>query len=116
QKVLSCVARVKESFGINHVVAVLRGEETENVRRRGHGQRTTVGLLKGESKADVRDWLYQMLGQKVLVQAGDEYPVLKLNEASWEVMRGRREVRLIRLVRRKKGERVEKSAAAEVSW
>ncbi len=28
QKILSCVARVKESFGINHVVAVLRGDDT----------------------------------------------------------------------------------------
>ncbi len=116
QKVLSCVARVKESFGITHVVAVLRGDDNENVRRRGHDQLTTFGLLKGESKADVRDWLYQMIGQKVLMQVGDEYPLLKLNEASWEVMRGRREVRLIRPVRRKKGERVEKSAAQEVSW
>ncbi len=115
QKVLSCVARVKESFGINHVVAVLRGEASENVRRRGHDQLTTFGLLKGESKADVRDWLYQLIGQKVLMQIGDEYPLLKLNEASWEVMRGRREVRLIRLVRRRKGEGVEKSAAEQIS-
>ena len=26
QKILSCVARVKESFGIGHVIGVLRGE------------------------------------------------------------------------------------------
>ena len=116
QKILSCVARVKEGFGINHVVAVLRGEDTENVRRRGHDKLTTFGLLKGESKADVRDWIYQLIGQKVLMQVGDEYPLLKLNEASWEVMRGQRPVRLVRLVRRKKGEKPEKSAAAEVSW
>ena len=90
QKILSCVARVKESFGIGHVVAVLRGENTDNVRRRGHDKLTTFGLLKGESKADVRDWLYQLIGQKVLMQVGDEYPLLKLNEASWEVMRGQR--------------------------
>ena len=116
QKILSCVARVKESFGIGHVVSVLRGEDSENVRRRGHDKLTTFGLLKGESKADVRDWVYQLIGQKVLMQVGDEYPLLQLNEASWEVMRGQRPVRLVRLVRRKKGERPEKSAAAEVSW
>jgi ATP-dependent DNA helicase RecQ len=116
QKILSCVARVKESFGIGHVVSVLRGEESENVRRRGHDKLTTFGLLKGESKADLRDWVYQLLGQKVLMQVGAEYPLLHLNDASWEVMRGQRPVRLVRLVRRKKGERPEKSTAAEVSW
>ncbi|HVS36152.1 MAG TPA: DNA helicase RecQ [Gemmataceae bacterium] len=115
QKVLSCVARVKEGFGINHVVAVLRGDANENVRRRGHDQLTTFGLLKAETKADVRDWIYQLIGQKVLMQIGDDYPLLKLNEASWEVMRGKRDVRLIRLVRRKRGERVEKSSAERAS-
>ena len=116
QKILSCVARVKESFGIGHVVSVLRGEASENVRRWRHDQLTTFGLLKGESKVDVRDWVYQLLGQKVLLQVGAEYPLLHLNEASWEVMRGQRSVRLVRLVRRKRGEGPEKSAAAEVSW
>ncbi len=116
QKILSCVARVRESFGINHVVGVLRGEQTENIKKRSHDQLTTFGLLKGHGKPDVRDWIYQLIGQGVLVQQGDEYPVLKLNEASWEVMRGTRPVRLIQPIRRKKGDRPEKSKAAEVSW
>ena len=50
QKILSCVARVKEGFGIGHVVAVLRGENTENVRKRGHDKLTTFGLLKGTAR------------------------------------------------------------------
>jgi ATP-dependent DNA helicase RecQ len=116
QKILSCIARVKESFGINHVVSILRGEDTENVRKRGHDKLTTYGLLKGHGKPDLRDWIYQMIGQGVLVQQGDDYPLLKLNDASWEVMRGQRKVRLVQAVRRKKGERPERSKAAEVSW
>ena len=116
QKILSCVARVKQGFGIGHVTAVLRGENTENVRKRGHDQLTTFGLLKGHSKADVRDWVYQLIGQGVLLQAGDEYPILRLNEASWEVMRGQRQVRLVQLVRRKKGERPEKTKVETISW
>src|SRR5262249_31004506 len=64
----------------------------------------------------VRDWVYQLIGQGVLAQVGHEYPVLKLNEVSWQVMKGEKSVRLIQLVRRKKGEKPEKSKAAEVSW
>ena len=100
QKILSCVARVRESFGVNHVVEVLRGEDTESVRQRGHDQLTTYGLLKGTPKAALRDWVFQLIGQGVLIQAGDEYPLLKLNPASWEVMHGKRTVRLIELARR----------------
>ncbi len=116
QKILSCVARVKESFGIGHVVSVLRGEHTENVRKRGHEQLSTFGLLRDCQKADVRNWIYQLLGQGALVQVGDEYPILKLNAASWEIMRGERTVRLTQPVRRQKGEKPTKSQADTVSW
>ena len=68
------------------------------------------------SKADVRDWVYQLMGQGVLLQVGDEYPLLRLNESSWEVMRGQRQVRLVRMVRRKKGEKPEKSRVETTSW
>jgi ATP-dependent DNA helicase RecQ len=116
QKILSCVARVKEGFGVNHVIGVLRGENTENIRKRNHDKLSTFGLLREHGKLEVRDWIYQLIGQGVLVQAGDEYPILRLNEASWEVMRKERPVRLVQLVRRKKGERPEKSKADTVSW
>jgi ATP-dependent DNA helicase RecQ len=102
QKILSCVARVKESFGINQVVGVLRGEDTENIRKRGHDKLSTYGLLGQYSKPVLRDWIYQLIGQEVLLQQGEEYPVLRLNPASWEVMRGQRTVRLIQLVRHEK--------------
>jgi ATP-dependent DNA helicase RecQ len=107
---------VKEGFGIGHVVAVLRGASDDRIRKRGHDKLTTYGLLKGHREADVRDWVYQLISQGVLVQAGDEYPLLRLNEASWEVMRGERPVRLIQVVRRKKGEKPQKSKAQDVSW
>jgi ATP-dependent DNA helicase RecQ len=116
QKILSCVARVREGFGIGHVLGVLRGQNTIKIRERGHEKLTTFGLLSGYGEADLRDWIYQLIGQEVLLQVGDEYPKLRLNDASWEVMRGQRKVRLVQLVRRKKGEKPQKSQAATVSW
>jgi ATP-dependent DNA helicase RecQ len=116
QKILSCVARVKEGFGVAHVASVLRGENTENIRKRGHDKLSTYGLLEECPKPYVRDWVYQLVGQGVLLQVGDEYPVLKLTPAAWEVMRGERSVRLRQPVRREKEERPEKSRADTVSW
>jgi ATP-dependent DNA helicase RecQ len=113
QKILSCVARVKESFGVNHVVGVLRGENTENIRKQGHEQLSTYGLLSDQSKLQIRDWIYQLIGQQALLQEGDEYPILKLTQASWEVMKGKRTVRLIQVSREKP---LAKTAAEEVSW
>ncbi len=116
QKILSCVARVKEHFGVGHVVSVLRGENTDSIRKWGHEKLSTYGLLREHPKADVRDWVYQLISQQVLVQDGTDYPVLRLNAASWEVMRKERDIRLLQPVRRKKGERPEKSRADTTSW
>ena len=60
--------------------------------------------------------MYQLIGQGVLLQVGDEYPLLQLNDASWEVMRGERPVRLVQLARRQKGETPEKSRVETTSW
>jgi ATP-dependent DNA helicase RecQ len=116
QKILSCVARVHERFGINHVISVLRGENTERIRTLRHDQLSTYGLLREHAKPVLRDWVYQLIGQRVLCQEGDEYPVLKLNDASWEVMRKQRTVSLIQLVRRQKGEKAKTSQPATASW
>ena len=113
QKILSCVARMQERFGIGQVVNVLHGDLSDSIRQRGHDKLSTFGLLGEHSKRDIRDWIYQLIGQKVLLQEGDEYPVLRLNPASWEVLRGQRTVRLLQPVRRKK---VKESRGQVVSW
>jgi ATP-dependent DNA helicase RecQ len=113
QKILSCVARVKESFGIGHVVSVLRGENTEKVRKFGHDQLSTYGLLRDMSAGQLKDWIHQLLGQGVLVQSDGEYPLLRLNPASWEVMARKRTVRLLRP---KKKARPERSLIEVESW
>ena len=123
QKILSCVARVKEKFGAGHVAGILRGDNTEAIRRWKHNELSTYGLLGECSAGEVRDWIQQLIGQQVLVQEqvqleGRErsYPILKLNPASWEVMKGQREVRLIRLAHRQKGEGPKRSEADVHSW
>lgn len=105
QKILSCVARVKEGYGINHVAAVLRGEIDDRIVRLGHDKLSTYGLLTAVPKSQIRNWIGQLIGQKLLEQSGTEYPVLKLNAASWEVMKSQRKVVLTKAVKRERAER-----------
>ncbi|MFP5247088.1 MAG: DNA helicase RecQ [Thermoanaerobaculia bacterium] len=102
QKILSCVVRVRESFGVSHVVGVLRGEDTERIRDRRHDQLSTYGLLKGASRHDVREWVYQLIAQDYLLQTTDEYPVLRLGSRARDVLRGYAEVKLRQPAVRKK--------------
>jgi ATP-dependent DNA helicase RecQ len=94
QKIVSCVVRVRESWGVSHVVGVLRGEDTERIRERQHDQLSTYGLLKGHSRNDVREWVYQLIAQGFLEQSSGEYPILRCGPRSREVLRGTAKVRL----------------------
>jgi ATP-dependent DNA helicase RecQ len=123
QKILSCVARLKEKYGIGYVAAVLRGENSQEIRARGGQFISTYGLLKEYHINDLRDWMYQLISQEVLVQENVEYdfgrtvPILKLNGGSWQVMRGQRtNIRLLKPAERKKGERTKLSKAESGSW
>jgi len=116
QKILSGVARVERSsgisFGIGHVVDVLLGADTELVRRRGHDQVSTFGILQGTPKKTLTNWVYQLLDQGLLERTVGTLPVLRLNDASWEVMRGRRTVHLIRSAAKP----VKETRGAVASW
>ncbi len=112
QKILSCVYRTGQSFGVGHVVDVLQGAETEMIRRRGHEKLSTYGLLKEIGKKPLQGLVYQLVDQGLVDRADGEYPILKLNERSWEVLRGQREVRLVR----PKEKTPAKTAQAEISW
>ncbi|HUP61243.1 MAG TPA: DNA helicase RecQ [Thermoanaerobaculia bacterium] len=102
QKIVSCVYRLRESWGVAHVTSVLRGEDTEKIRERGHDRLSTYALLKGHTKQDVREWIYQLIAQGFLVQTSDEYPVLRMGARSREVLRGVAEVKLRQPAIRKK--------------
>jgi ATP-dependent DNA helicase RecQ len=102
QKIVSCVYRLRESWGVGHVVAVLRGEDTDKIRERQHDQLSTYALLKGHTRHDVREWIYQLMAQGFLAQSSGEYPILTLGPRAREALRGFAEVRLRQPAVRKK--------------
>lgn len=95
QKILSCVARAGEGFGVTHIVDILVGGDTERIRQRRHDQLSTYGLLKQESRKAVTNYVHQLLDQRLLDRTAGDRPVLKLTPDAWTVMRGQRTVQLV---------------------
>lgn len=114
QKILSCVVRVKQQFGADHVANVLLGSREQRVLSRGHDQLSTYGLLKGSRKQDVRMWIEQLVSQGLLDREG-EYATLVVTDAGWSILRGESVgVRLLAGTGKaagKKGTRATKAAA-----
>jgi ATP-dependent DNA helicase RecQ len=95
QKILSCVARAGERFGAEHIVDILLGANTERIRRWRHEELSTYALMKGISRPALTNMIYQLLDNGLLERTADERPVLHLNDASREVLRGNRAVQLL---------------------
>jgi ATP-dependent DNA helicase RecQ len=88
QKILSCVARVKQGWGIGHVSDVLVGRATEKVIACGHDGLSTFGLLKSESAPAIRGYIEQLVGEGLLARDGDPYPVLRLTPSGAALLKG----------------------------
>ena len=96
QKILSCVARVGQRFGVGHVVDVLVAAENDRVRHLGHDQLSTSGLMRDVPRKQLTSMIFELIDQGLVHRTTGDRPVLTLNDASWDVLGGRREVQLPR--------------------
>ncbi|WP_051301924.1 DNA helicase RecQ [Sedimenticola selenatireducens] len=94
RKALSCVYRVGQSFGMRHVIDVLRGADNERIRRLGHDRLSTHGI--GSDKSDI-EWsslIRQLIHHGYLLQDIEHYSVLRLTPAARPVLRGEKPLQL----------------------
>ncbi|NET85441.1 MAG: DNA helicase RecQ [Moorea sp. SIO1F2] len=92
QKFLSCVARCRERFGMNHIIQVLRGSKSKKIEQYGHHLLSTYGIGKDRTVEAWKILVRSLLHQGLVDQTTDGYSVLKLNKLSWEILRKQRSV------------------------
>ncbi|NNK31821.1 MAG: DNA helicase RecQ, partial [Xanthomonadales bacterium] len=114
RKVLSCVYRVRQSFGIKHVVDVLRGADNERIRKFGHDRLSTYGIGMEFSHAEWMSIARQLIHRGYLVQDIAAYSVLKLTPQALVILRGEETVELARPRIRAKAPKKEKLPAGAV--
>ncbi len=96
RKVLSCVYRLRQSFGIRHVVDVLRGADNERIRKFGHDRLSTYGIGQEYSTTEWLSITRQLIHRGYLVQDIAAYSVLRLTPEAAAVLRGEESVMLAR--------------------
>ena len=121
QKILSAVARLRQRWGVAHVVDVLRGRVTDQVSARGHDTLSTFGLLAETPTAELRGYLDQLTSQGFLLRAGDPFPTLRLTDEGLAALRAERSLVLYRQPRpvrqRDRGRRsTSGGTSAAASW
>ena len=91
QKILSCVFRLNQGFGIRHVIDVLRGMKNQQVLSRGHDTLSTYNLMSDCSEAELRYYIDSLITMGFLKSSG-EYPVLQWTETTRSAVSGEKKV------------------------
>ena len=86
QKILSCVYRLGQGFGINHVIDILMGARNKKVLEKHHDALTTYGIGKEYSKNQWQTIARELVTLGFLDMEGDQYPILRLNDKSRGVL------------------------------
>ncbi len=97
KQMLSAVARLaqrRQRYGASTVIDILRGAKTEKLISSGLDTLTVYGIGAARSQEDWRALVRSLMQQGLMEETHDGYPVLLLNAASWEVLRGERAVRM----------------------
>ena len=114
RKVLSCVYRVGQSFGIKHVVDVLRGADNERIRKFNHEHLTTYGIGTEHSSAEWSSIVRQLIHRGYLLQDIATFSVLKLTPQAKHLLRAEETLYLAR-PREKEKDRKKKRKSGPVA-
>ncbi|AWM88593.1 DNA helicase RecQ [Microvirga sp. 17 mud 1-3] len=113
QKLLSAIVRTGERFGTEHLISIVVGEETDAVRRFGHGQLKTFGVGADRSKTEWRSLLRQIYAAGLVSLELTEYGRWTITDSGVAVLKGQERIELRSDVLMKPRDRRRRRAAIE---
>ena len=98
QKVISCIYRMKRSFGINVIVDVLRGSKNKKILELGFDELSTYGIMNDYSNENLKTFINTLISHGYLdliknIGYNGTFPTVALNDMSTKVLKGEIEVK-----------------------
>lgn len=93
QKVMSCIYKMKRSFGVGMIVDVLRGSKNKKLLNFGFNEISTYGIMKEYSSDGLKEFINILIAHGYL-DVNEEFSTVTLNNISFKVIKGEVEVLL----------------------
>lgn len=94
QKILSCIYKTGQMFGVHHISCVLVGLETVKVKEKNHQLQSTFNILSTIPINDIKDYIRDLIERGYINESQDIFGTLSLTKKSYEVLKGNKEVQL----------------------
>ncbi len=102
QKFLSCVYRIREQsgfgVGLNHIVEVLTGADTDKVRKFGHQTLSTYNIGGEHSRAEWGAIGRELIRLGLLFQNAEKFSVIEVTDEGMAALKARRTITLTKPV------------------
>ena len=108
QKVLSCIYRLDQRYGISTIVDCLKGLNNKNSKEKKLKNISTFGIMKDKSSKYIKDLIGVLVADGYIKVSGLKYPILKLNEKSKQVLFSKKKIYIRDLKEENKKEKIDK--------
>lgn len=108
QKILSCIYRLGQRYGISTIVDCLKGSNNKNAKEKNLKNISTFALMKEENTKYIKDLIGILIADGYIKVSGVKYPILKLNEKSKEVLFSKKKIYIRDLKEENKKEKIDK--------
>ncbi|WP_066498920.1 DNA helicase RecQ [Abyssisolibacter fermentans] len=88
QKILSCIYRARERFGVNVIINILRGSKNKKILEMGLDRLSTYGIMDDYSTYALREMIMTLISKGFINITTDKFPILKLTATSLDVLKG----------------------------
>ena len=92
QKILSCVYRLEQRWGIALVAQVLAGSQNKKVLENNFNRLSTYGIMSDYTIKELKDMINLLAADGFLELSEGKYPVVQLNNSSYQVLQGQEKV------------------------
>lgn len=92
QKIMSCIYRAREKFGVTVIVQILRGSRNKRILELGLDKLSTYGIMKEYREDVLKEIIMTLISMDYIHMTSDKYPILKLTPSSMSVLRGEKKV------------------------
>lgn len=108
QKILSCIYRLDQRYGTSTVVDCLKGSNNKNSNEKNLNSISTFGIMKDKSPKYIKDLIGVLVADGYIKVSGLNYPILKLNEKSKDVLFSKKKVYIRDLKEENTKEKIDK--------
>ena len=92
QKIISCIYRMRERFGITMVAEVLKGSRKAKILELRFDELSTHGIMHEVPLQEIKDRINFLVAEGYLQLSNGEYPVVKLQPTAVSVIKGETKV------------------------